>query len=104
MRNIFIASAITSNLLEPITAVAGWHPAMLRATVPETAIDKQGEAFPAKRKIRLPRKRYMPSPADYAIFSEEPFNKYLRLLISSRANRCHDLRTLILGEYIGHKI
>jgi len=62
-----IPQHVCCEFLFPKFAVVDRHGGVLRASVPEAAINENGNAFPAKYKIRSSEEWLVPSPASNAV-------------------------------------
>ena len=63
---------------------------MLRAAVPETAVDEDGEADLGECEVRPSRQIQPPSPARHPSLSEEPSQNCLRGFVAAASNQPHD--------------
>jgi hypothetical protein len=59
---------------------------MVRASVPETSINKDCQAFPAKYKIGFPVQALIPSPAFDSAFTEDDHQFQLGIFVSFAAD------------------
>jgi hypothetical protein len=57
-----VAANVAENFLPPVTAISDRHAAMLRASMPKTTINENGNPLSAENKIRTTGKRLMPLP------------------------------------------
>ena len=67
-----VAVLVAGEFLHPESAVVGRHVGVLRATVPETAIDKHSNALTAKGEVRPADKGGVTTPAGDAFGAEQP--------------------------------
>lgn len=74
---------IPRELLFPKGPVAFRHRRMLRAPMPETAIDEDDDPLPAKRKIRSADDRQMPPPAGDRMRAQEFGESDFGILVAS---------------------
>jgi len=70
--------------------------------VPETAVHKHGHLLLAKREIRSPRDRLVPSPAFYPSLSQQLRQPDLCLLVPLAPDPGHDLGASLFGKDIAH--
>lgn len=61
--HVTISPLVRFNLLNPKLDVRFGQPAMRRVAMPETPIDKNGNAFLRKHKVRFPLQREIAAPA-----------------------------------------
>src|SRR5438445_7182138 len=66
-----VTRPIRRQLPFPECSVVRRHVCMFRAAVPETAIDKDGDAVHRKHEVRLAEYRLIPTPAGDAVLAEE---------------------------------
>ena len=76
--------------------------AVVRATVPETSINKHRQPFTAEEKVRPPRQFLVPSPALNTEFPENFDEPYFRGSISRPRNSPHDAASGFLAVYVRH--
>ena len=77
---------------------------MLRATVPEAAIHKNGQPLFWENEIRLAKNRLMPPPTFDAVPAQQFGQRQFRLLVAAPANPRHHFRPLRLGENVRHSM
>jgi hypothetical protein len=71
--------------------------------VPKAAIDKDGQPFAAKNKIRLAEKRMIPPPARDSRRAHDGGQLEFRILVAAGTYRRHDFGTLGFGENVCHE-
>jgi hypothetical protein len=75
---------------------------MFRATVPETAIHKNGDTFFAENEIRAPRNFRVPPPTSKPRFMKDPHEHKFSSLVAPAAHRRHNPGALLFVECVGH--
>jgi len=65
-----VAGLVHGKFLFPECTVASGNLAMLRTTVPETAINEKRQPTSPKKKIRLAEDFLIPAPASYPVAAE----------------------------------
>lgn len=75
---------------------------MPAATVPETAVDKDGEAGAAENEIGFAGEVLVAPPAGDARSAENGNEPELGVAVAARADRCHHLGALGFCEDVGH--
>jgi hypothetical protein len=81
--NRSITSPISGELLSPVGPVSFWLFAMLRAPVPEAAVNKEGYTLAAKDKVWLARNRLMSPPASDSRLTQYGCQLELGVLVAS---------------------
>jgi hypothetical protein len=91
---------VTLDFMTPIFAIGLWVAQMLWASVPETAIHKNGEPVLAENKIRASQQGQMSAPA-FDPMPPENFNQaHFGGLVAFGPHRRHDLRPLLFADGI----
>jgi hypothetical protein len=76
---------------------------MPAAAVPETAVHEDGQTLAAEYEIGLAGKSLVPSPAGDAMGAKNGGQPQFGGAVSGGPDRGHDLRTLLFGQYVGHR-
>ena len=71
--------------------------------MPETAVNEYGKALAVEDEIGLAGQGLVATPAGDAVGPENGGELQFCGAISRGTNRGHDLRTLPLGEHVGHR-
>jgi hypothetical protein len=88
---------------KPIAPVGRWIAAMLRASVPETAVDENHDTLAAKRKIGTAGQRLVTAPTGDSISPKYGGKLELCLLVPAGTDTGHHVRTLFFGENVWHR-
>ena len=94
---------VPGDLALPIGAIVAWHAQMAGAAVPEAAVHEDGETFTAEGEIGLAGKGLVATPAGDAVGTENGGEPQFGGAIPGGPDRGHDLRSLPLGEHVGHR-
>lgn len=97
-----VAGSIARKFLHPERCVVLRLCGMPGATVPETAVDEDGEAQFRENEIRTPENGVMPTPADDSISAQQRSQHDLGVFVTAPADPRHDKGALRLGEYVSH--
>ena len=81
-----ITFCVRGKLAPPECAVASWDFAVLRAAVPETAINKHGEFLLRKSKVWPAKNRKVSSPACYFILPKQASQRDFCVLVAAPTN------------------
>jgi len=100
--DIVVALSVAAEFGEPVCAVAARLAAVLRATMPEAAVNEDGEALAPKDEIGMAWHGLVSAPAGDAGSAEDGNQLQLGGFVAARADRGHDLAALLLCEYVGH--
>ena len=76
---------------------------MLRASVPEAAVNEDGEALVSEHEVRPAREGLVAAPTLDAVCSEYGNQDQFSLLVSLGANSRHDATALFLCENVRHR-
>lgn len=87
-----IPRLIGGEFLSPERPIVGRHIEMLRAHMPETAIDKHDHALRPEGKIRPSDQGGMTTPTPDALCPKQPGEHKFRLLVPTPLDAAHDLR------------
>lgn len=99
-----IPERVGRELLLPKGPIVDGHIGVLGASMPETAINKNHDALPAKGEIRFSKKHLSATPAGDAMRPHKFGKDQFGVLVAMSANARHDVRAFFLGEYIGHSL
>lgn len=77
---------------------------MLRTTVPETPIDKHGDARFWKHKVRVTKELPIPAPANNAFATQQRNKRKLCQFVAAAADSGHDVGTFRWSKNVSHSI
>jgi hypothetical protein len=97
-----VALAIAPDFTLPVLLMAGWHPTVPPAPVPEATINKHDQSRRSKDKVRTAWQRLVPTPPFDAVLAQNSNESDLSCFIASRTDSGHHARALALGEDIRH--
>jgi hypothetical protein len=98
-----ITKDVFVDLLDPKGPIRRWDVPTTLASMPETAIHKNGDLLLRKDKVGLTDNlRVIPAPTLYSIQSKDFCKSYFRGLVPLPLNGGHHLGALLFGEYIRH--
>jgi hypothetical protein len=92
--NASVAAPIPDDLAFPVFLIGAGHPAMRRATMPETAIDKDDDPRAWEREVGFAREGQVSTPPLDLMASEDADEYTLGHLVAGRPHRGHDLGAL----------
>jgi len=96
-----IAHLVAGNLLIPVPSIAPGHPTMLRATMPEAAVNKHGQPLPPENEIRAAGQGSASAPAGDPVCAKESNQRQLGRLVPTTPDSAHDFRALRNGKRVG---
>ncbi len=97
-----ITSHVAVELRFPEVEVAFWAILMLRAAMPEAAVNEHRKLDLREGEVWSPNHGVMSSPANDTMCPKDLCKDCLSGFIAFAANARHDLRALALREYIRH--
>lgn len=101
--DLTVTRLVAVDLESPESGVLTGPDAMQRATVPETAIDKDGQAQLGKHEVRFAGQRVMSAPAADVGFSENMDQAQFRGAVAVAAHLGHESGTFGGSEVVGHE-
>jgi hypothetical protein len=89
--NLAVPRLIFCELPPPVWPVAFWHPKVLAATMPETAVNKHRHIQLSESEIRFAGQCLISPPADYPVCPEDFRKPQFSFFVSFGFYRGHDL-------------
>jgi len=97
-----VAGFVAGNLLLPKLPVVFGDLGASGMPVPEFPVHKHRNSLLGKGEIGLPEERVIPSPTLDCVLAEKGDQFQLSRLVALAPDAGHDLRSLLLGEDVGH--
>ena len=97
-----VAGDVALDFFEPVFLVGGGHAAVLRAAVPEAAVDENGEALFGEDEVRPAGDGDVAAPAFDVRGAEEREEVEFGGFVSTGTNCGHDAGAFGFGEGVGH--
>lgn len=97
-----VALAVAADFLAPESPVALRHPAVLGATMPETAVHEDGQPGGAEEEIGFAEEGLAAAPAGEAVGAEDPDEREFGVPVAVGTDAGHEVGALGWGEDVGH--
>src|ERR1035438_4568823 len=95
-----VAGLVRGEFLFPECTVTSRNFVMLRAAMPETAVHKECQAVPPKKKIRSPENLLIPPPSGDAVLAKKIDHSNFCMLVATSPDSGHDSRAFSVGKNI----
>lgn len=102
-RHQTISHFVARDFSPPECGIALGLCAMLGTTMPETAVNEDGEPLFGENKIRFAEDFLMPPPTCNFVRPKKRYQRQFCLLVPARADARHQIRSLMFCEKIHHQ-
>ena len=99
-RDSAVSGSVSSYLLAPVGCVGLWLFAMLRAAVPEAAVNEYYQPLALEKEVRATRELGMPSPSLDRVAAQNLDQTQFSRAVPFRPHRSHHLRSFPRAEYV----